>query len=152
MVKQQTGFVLLGDIGKSPNATSLGNMKKWNAEAEALRNALKGATILDAIRYIEKHPPSVGCVAMLSYVAEDMAKSEQASAGAKAKRDNDPRQKEKQLVFQCWQKWQSKPSNYKTKAAFAKDMLDKSEHLTSQKKIEDWCREWERKSGILPAK
>ncbi len=55
-----------------------------------------------------------------------------------------PKQKEKSFIFDCWQEWQRKPDNYKSKAKFGKDMLAKCEHLTSQKKIEDWCREWEK--------
>ena len=38
---------------------------------------------------------------------------------------------------------------YKSKAAFARDMLEKCEHLTSTKKIEDWCREWNDPSNAL---
>ena len=58
--------------------------------------------------------------------------------------DNDPKQNEKKFVFECWQEWQIKPNQYKSKANFARNMLDKCEHLTSQKKIEDWCRFWEK--------
>jgi hypothetical protein len=65
-----------------------------------------------------------------------------AQLGASAKLAADPKQKEKQFIFECWQNWQKKPDNYPSKAAFARDMLPKCEHLTSQKKIEDWCREW----------
>jgi len=61
----------------------------------------------------------------------------------------DPRQNEKTFVYECWRDWQKKPNSYKGKAAFARDMLTKCEHLKSQKKIEDWCREWG--SGTLPA-
>lgn len=72
------------------------------------------------------------------------SRREFALKGAMAKIDRDPKQRAKQLVFECWQNWQAKPDNYKTKADFARDMLDKSEHLKSQKKIEDWCRAWEK--------
>lgn len=58
--------------------------------------------------------------------------------------EDDPKQKEKDFVFECWKAWQAKPEQYKSKAAFARSMLDKCEHLTSSKKIEDWCREWEK--------
>ncbi|MDP3279812.1 MAG: hypothetical protein U1D41_05850 [Nitrosomonas sp.] len=41
--------------------------------------------------------------------------------------------------------WQRKPLSYKSKAAFAKDMLDKfGDILESQKVIEGWCRNWEK--------
>ena len=57
---------------------------------------------------------------------------------------NDPKQKAKAFILECWQVWQEEPERYKTKAAFAKAMLkqDQCKQLQSQKKIEDWCREW----------
>jgi hypothetical protein len=70
----------------------------------------------------------------------------QARAGAKAKLANDPKQTEKYFVRECWGAWQQKPDSYKGKAEFARDMLTKCEYLTSQKKIEDWCREWEKEN------
>ena len=54
----------------------------------------------------------------------------------------DPKQREKTFVRECWDEWQENPGNYKSKAAFARDMLSKCEHLESAKKIEDWCRQW----------
>ena len=54
----------------------------------------------------------------------------------------DPKQREKAFVRECWEEWQKNPGNYKSKAAFARDMLSKCEHLESVKKIEDWCRQW----------
>lgn len=57
-----------------------------------------------------------------------------------------PKSKEKDFVLECWRAWQAKPSQYRGKADFARDMLQKCQHLVSQKKIEDWCRGWERES------
>lgn len=74
----------------------------------------------------------------------ELQKSNQGKKGARAKIERDPKQSEKNLVYECWQKWQKNPDSYRGKAAFARDMLEKCEHLTSQKKIEDWCREWEK--------
>lgn len=70
------------------------------------------------------------------------ARRELAYRGATERLKRDPRQKEKQFIFECWENWQQHPASYASKAAFARDMLTKCEHLTSQKKIEDWCREW----------
>jgi hypothetical protein len=56
---------------------------------------------------------------------------------------HDPKQREKQFVRECWNEWQKTPGSYKSKASFARDMLNKCEHLVSVKKIEDWCRQWE---------
>lgn len=64
---------------------------------------------------------------------------------------NDPRQKEKATIYECWQAWQLKPDSYKSKAAFARDMLTKFDHLKSTKVIEDWCREWQTKTGTQQA-
>lgn len=69
-----------------------------------------------------------------------------AQIGAQAKLACDPRQVAKQFVKQCWQTWQEEPERYKSKAAFARDMLlqDQCKSLKSQVKITDWCRAWER--------
>jgi hypothetical protein len=73
-----------------------------------------------------------------------VTKSMSAKDNVKKKLENDPKQDEKKFVFECWQQWQKKPELYGSKAAFARDMLDKCVCLTSQKKIEDWCREWQK--------
>jgi len=70
--------------------------------------------------------------------------SEEKSRGGKAKAANDPRQVEKAFVFECWKEWHGNPARYKSKVEFAQDMLDKCDHLKSEKKITDWCREWEK--------
>ncbi len=71
---------------------------------------------------------------------------------AEARIKKDPRQQEKQLIKECWQNWQADKSQYKSKAAFARDMMEKVEHLTSAKKIEDWCREWEKETTTQPVR
>ena len=63
--------------------------------------------------------------------------------GGIAKRDSDPKATEKTFVKQCWDDWQRDASRYASKAAFARDMLTKCEHLSDQRTIEDWCREWQ---------
>lgn len=73
----------------------------------------------------------------------EQGKRNLSSRGVKARKEHDPKQREKAFIFECWQQWQKLSAPYPTKAAFARDMLTKCEHLTSQKKIEDWCREWE---------
>jgi hypothetical protein len=54
----------------------------------------------------------------------------------------DPRQKEKLFIRDCWSEWQKQPSNYRSKAAFAKDVIEKCQFLVSTKVVENWCREW----------
>lgn len=60
---------------------------------------------------------------------------------------NDPKQLEKFAVYECWQLWRKAPERYKSKAAFARDMLSKFESLESQRVIERWCLEWESESS-----
>lgn len=76
-----------------------------------------------------------------------------AAQNAEKRHAKDPKRSEKDFIFDCWKLWQEKPQQYKSKAAFARAMLDKCEHIVSQKKIEDWCREWESasKNGTLQA-
>jgi hypothetical protein len=61
---------------------------------------------------------------------------------ANSKWDKDPKMVDKKFVKECWDRWQKNPHEYKSKAAFARAMLDKCEHLTSNKVIEDWTRKW----------
>lgn len=68
--------------------------------------------------------------------------SEQMSQIARKRYSIDPKQHAKVFVKDCWQTWQENPTNYKSKAAFARDMLDKVE-LSSARNITNWCREWE---------
>ncbi|VXC59829.1 hypothetical protein BURKHO8Y_240218 [Burkholderia sp. 8Y] len=76
-----------------------------------------------------------------------------ATERAYQRHENDPKQQAKREVYGCWEDWKRRRSGgsdpYKSKAAFARDMLGKFPALASQKVIEDWCREWER--GEIPA-
>jgi hypothetical protein len=72
---------------------------------------------------------------------------------ATARHRNDPKQADKKFVFECYRNWRANPSRYKSKAQFARDMLEKCAHLESQKKIEDWVRLWDSEhmgDGTLP--
>jgi hypothetical protein len=77
----------------------------------------------------------------------NLAKVAQARRGAKAKLAKDPKQADKSFVKDCWLEWQRNADRYNGKAAFARDMLSKCENLISQKKIEDWCRGWEKETA-----
>ena len=85
------------------------------------------------------------------------ARSEMAKIGAQAKLADDPKQKEKAQVRECWEDWQRTPLNfqgkrkYKSKDAFAKGMLDKYESLESAQVIARWCREWAGEAVTQPA-
>jgi hypothetical protein len=69
------------------------------------------------------------------------------SEAAKVRWQLDPRNTEKAFIKECWLDWKRVRSKYSSKAEFARDMLDKSQHLTSTKVIEDWCREWDKEKA-----
>jgi hypothetical protein len=71
---------------------------------------------------------------------------DRARDAAVAKHKVDPRQADKAIVRECWNTWQKNPDDYKSKAAFARDMLKQFPNLESQPVIEGWCRTWERES------
>lgn len=77
------------------------------------------------------------------YVTKGRARSEMALYGAHARLANDPKQKDKKTVRECWDSWQKDPSRYPSKAAFARDMLSKFESLKNHRVIERWCLVWE---------
>jgi hypothetical protein len=94
---------------------------------------------------------ALDCVNFMRYCLPDKfaeleMRSSLARHAAITRLANDPKQKAKQYVFSCWQVWQEEPERYKSKADFAKNMLKQGqcEILESQKKIEDWCRAWEK--------
>lgn len=66
-----------------------------------------------------------------------------AQAAAKQRVAGDPKQVAKVQVRECWELWREHPERYKSKSAFARDMLAKFDDLESQRVIERWCKEWE---------
>lgn len=81
-----------------------------------------------------------------SIMPYERAESIKAWEASQARLEKDPRQKAKKFVLDCWRVWQEEPERHKSKAEFARDMLkqEQCKSLKSQKKIEDWCREWEK--------
>jgi hypothetical protein len=73
--------------------------------------------------------------------------SERATAIANMKHQKDPRRAEKTFILDCWNDWNAGKSIYKNQTAFAKDMLTKVVHLESQKVIETWCTEWNKRKS-----
>jgi len=65
---------------------------------------------------------------------------------------SDPKKRDKDWVRECWDEWQRRPTNYKTKSAFASDMLKKGLRLESKPVIQRWCREWAKETVTLLAK
>ena len=79
---------------------------------------------------------------------EAAARARQASRAAVERYRNDPKQRAKAFVFDCWKSWQSSPTSYPSIASFARDMLDKQPDLISEKKITDWVRAWRKKGSM----
>lgn len=71
---------------------------------------------------------------------------EVARSGGEGKilKDSDGKQEAKSGVREWWLKWRVNPGLYKSKADFARAMLDKYPALTSNKVIEKWCGLWEK--------
>ncbi|WP_186184494.1 hypothetical protein [Burkholderia gladioli] len=74
---------------------------------------------------------------------ENLLRERQRSA-SRARYLKDPKQLAKAEVKKLWELWRLDASRYPSKAAFARDMVEKFDELKSSKKIEDWTREWER--------
>ena len=90
---------------------------------------------------------------------EKNAISKKMSEYAKMRLLNDPKQAEKLFVKESWDAWKSNPQQYKYNTTFATAMLDKfrpddpeeeGKHLSSVKKITEWCTQWEREK-IAPS-
>ena len=81
------------------------------------------------------------------------ARVQLAKAGGHARHATDPKQAVKQQVRECWDDWKNGLRSYKSKSAFARDMLDKfptqkdekgrQTGLENQRVIERWCKKWE---------
>lgn len=64
---------------------------------------------------------------------------------ARAKHSKDPRQQVKLLVRELWQQWETTPANYRSTAAFARDMCEKwPDHIASEVVVARWVRDWRR--------
>lgn len=77
------------------------------------------------------------------FLAGDLRDSAKGKIRAQKRHSLDPKQMAKQNVRECWELWKKESSRYKSKSAFARDMLAKFEDLESQRVIERWCKEWE---------
>lgn len=75
------------------------------------------------------------------------AESKRQSEIAKQRHAESDKRRDLKRVKDCWIEWQRTPSNYRSKAAFARDMLSKYENLESTKYIEDMCRQWEKEKA-----
>lgn len=117
-------------------------------ENVSVDRALGEGSLSEVISHLEKVEWLLRIVGKLcnDRASLDWAKSELAKVAVQAKLAADPKQAAKVFVKDCWQTWQEEPERYKSKAAFARDMLkqDQCKSLESQVKITDWCRQWEK--------
>ncbi|WP_124614605.1 hypothetical protein [Burkholderia sp. Bp9143] len=121
-------------------------------EASSLRPAhasnLSVHDVLNAVKALNlsrqhKEAPN-GTLPSVS-VAE--ALSENGRRAAIARHNSSPKAREKEAAFRHWLAWQAGSVQYKSAAEFAREVLDKSEHLESSAVIEGWCRAWKKKTA-----
>lgn len=112
------------------NRCLVGLRKKKGESLGALAQSMKLAVDIFSAKKID--------AAMIKKIRTEMGKE-----GGAANLQNNIKQKEKQLVRECWEEWKKQPVRYTSAAAFARDMLDKYENLKSQVVIARWCRDWE---------
>ncbi len=160
-----TSAELAGVLDRMIDYEDAGEFLLWPESNQDCEMSAFGLILFDRlVRLRNSNAPVDDCLNKLfqlfecyGYVLRDDRKSlkffrtEFARAGALGMLAKDPKQKEKALVRECWELWQSEPKRYTGKAAFALDMLGKFESLKSQAVIERWCREWEKESGTQPA-
>lgn len=102
--------------------------------------------LMSEMRALQRSEKASGMIGLAHSIGKSNQKTLAARNSVRIKLANDPKQAEKDFVKDCWDAWQKSPGAYKSKAAFARDMLDKCAALTSNKVIEDWCRGWESES------
>jgi hypothetical protein len=147
----------------SPSLISMGNLGLDEFHEERIKSAIESLNFAaknikipslflreidiarNAIAFVDGH--YLGRVEQFIALTEvDLKRKELLILAARKRHENDPKQAEKKFIYECWKAWQVKPEQYKSKAAFARAMLEKCEHLESSKKIEDWARDWEREN------
>lgn len=70
------------------------------------------------------------------------------SRGGKLRHENDPKAKDKELVYQCWVEWKKEPGRYRSLAEFSRDMIEKAQHLAGDPQvIGRWVRAWKKGEG-----
>jgi hypothetical protein len=95
--------------------------------------------------HLEQHIALIGQIIEGANDHEKRLNSIRGRNAVQGKIKHDPKQIKKEEVKSCWVKWQEAPTKYESKAAFARDMIEKyGDVLKSHKSIEDWCREWEK--------
>ena len=158
--KAKRRFASLSDLMVAFNRLHLGE-KKFNAASEDEWFAYAYVCVFDILeRWFHTHPRhKLDGSILLAQLAEQLLymfsagphdpksigelRSQFAKKGAATMLAKSPKQRTKQLVRECWEAWQARPTAYDGKSAFSRDMLSKYEDLKSQRSIERWCLAWE---------
>ena len=109
---------------------------------EAIKKSEVCLDVLDAFIHCVSYRWGAADSAQMIDLLAPHFESERAKKLVSAKLADEPKQKDKQQVRGCWDEWQKNPTRYKSKAEFARDMLQKFESLISPQVIERWCRDW----------
>ena len=120
------------------------------SEAARLLEAVRKMDVEEAATFIAEYPPSAEAIACLALIGERAGSRARAQAGGLASQRK-RYAADRLMAFSWWKEWQTYPSLYASKNAFALVMIDKTnERLRSQATIAQWCRDWEKGIG-LPA-
>jgi hypothetical protein len=106
-----------------------------------------GSKVLAAVdSMLQRHgsSPAVQALSTLVRRADREARSGAATNAATARHRKSPQGAAKSFVHECWAAWREHPRQFRSKAAFARAMLDKfPDTLASSQVIEGWVRAWD---------
>ncbi|WP_269900293.1 hypothetical protein [Paenalcaligenes faecalis] len=110
----------------------------------------EGGSVLDGAdkSYLWILEPIQKLLVEQSKIAAAESRREVALLAAKTRHKQSKEAEGKAFVKGCWERWRQQPERYSSKAAFARDMLDKGHNFNSRT-IERWCAAWEREAALL---
>jgi hypothetical protein len=112
----------------------------------ATRAILRDAPISVILKFVGIAKDSMVWVDEAEISTSTFAKkiAEKYSHSAKKGHEASVKGRAKNWVHECWQDWEAGKTHYRSKAAFAKDMMQKQECLTNPAVITKWCSEWKK--------
>lgn len=146
--------ISLDSTSKCQSSQEMKARQLWEALDDKARTDDSGIE-----RFIKAYPINLSCLLEFAWLVHESFKTHEATRKVILKLSKDPKQAEKKEVRELWEVWQIKPEQYKNKTAFATQMIDKfrpddpeeeSKHLSSVKKITEWCTKWGREK-ITPS-
>ncbi|MCP3019619.1 hypothetical protein [Cupriavidus basilensis] len=118
----------------------VGTLEAIDTTALNLKSGNAGAAVVSAMEAAEWYN------AAIRVLSGNRAQLSMAHHGGKARHRQS--NKEKRFVYECWQDWKSGKTSYPSGSEFARDMLDKCEHIKSVKSIETWLPRWAKGEDI----